>query len=120
MPDESVNRSFYEIWELLGELVEDAWLRRGENTVYGITGVPAPTLNGVWSGSDRLDPAEAAAGLDEVAGTGLPHCLQFSASAPASGGADGRRPRTAPGGRHPPHAPGRRAAGAATGRPARG
>ncbi len=84
MPDESVNQSFYEIWELLGELVEDAWLRRGENTVYGITGVPAPTLNGVWSGSDRLDPAEAAARLDEVAGTGLPHCLQFSASAPAA------------------------------------
>ena len=55
MPDEALNQSFYDTWVLLGELVEDAWLRRGEDTVFGITGVPAPTLNGVWSGSERLD-----------------------------------------------------------------
>jgi len=82
MPDEALNQSFYDTWVLLGELVEDAWLRRGEDTVFGVTGVPAPTLNGVWSGSERLAATEAAAGLDEVALTGVPHCLQFSTSAP--------------------------------------
>lgn len=82
MPDEALNQAFYDTWVLLSELVEDAWLRRGEDMVFGITGISAPTLNGVWSGSERLTATEAAAGLDEVAPTGLPHCLQFSTSAP--------------------------------------
>jgi hypothetical protein len=42
-----------------------------------VTRVPAPTLNGVWVAGADADPDAIAELLDEVAATGLPHCLQF-------------------------------------------
>ena len=42
-----------------------------------MTRVPAPTLNGVWVAGADADPEGIAELLDEVAATGLPHCLQF-------------------------------------------
>jgi N-acetylglutamate synthase len=42
-----------------------------------VTRVPAPTLNGVWVAGADADPEGIAELLDEVAATGLPHCLQF-------------------------------------------
>jgi N-acetylglutamate synthase len=43
----------------------------------GVTGVPAPTLNGVWVDGVEADAGAISDLLNEVAATGLPHCLQF-------------------------------------------
>jgi GNAT superfamily N-acetyltransferase len=42
-----------------------------------VTGVLAPTLNGVWVGGVNFDTGDISELLDEVAAAGLPHCLQF-------------------------------------------
>lgn len=56
--------------------VPGGWTRWLAGVLAAVTGVGAPTLNGVWTGG--LDPDVAVVGdlLDEVAATGLPHCLQ--------------------------------------------
>ncbi len=41
-----------------------------------VTGVALPTLNGVWVSSRDARPEVVADLLDQVAATGLPHCLQ--------------------------------------------
>ncbi len=43
----------------------------------GVTGVPAPTLNGVWVDGVEADAGDISDLLNEVAATGLPHCLEF-------------------------------------------
>jgi GNAT superfamily N-acetyltransferase len=43
----------------------------------GVTGVPAPTLNGVWVDGVDADAGDISVLLNEVGATGLPHCLQF-------------------------------------------
>lgn len=43
----------------------------------GVTGVPAPTLNGVWVDGVEADDGDISDLLNEVSATGLPHCLQF-------------------------------------------
>ena len=58
--------------------LEGGWARsKGVEVLGGVTGVPAPTLNGVWVGGVDADAGEITDLLDEVAATGLPHCLQF-------------------------------------------
>jgi GNAT superfamily N-acetyltransferase len=47
-----------------------------------VTAVPAPTLNGVWAFGRDVDTAQLDALLDEIAATGLPHCLQVRADPP--------------------------------------
>ena len=47
-----------------------------------MTGVPLPTLNGVWAYRNDAE-REAVSGLLElVAGAGMPHCLQFAPGCP--------------------------------------
>lgn len=66
-----------ETWAHLVPATEGGWVRAKGGGLGGVTGVPAPTLNGVWV--DRVDADAAQLGelLDEVAATGLPYCLQF-------------------------------------------
>jgi ribosomal protein S18 acetylase RimI-like enzyme len=57
--------------------IPDGWARREGGVVAGVTGAAVPTLNGVWPESADPDAEAAGALLDEVAATGLPHCLQL-------------------------------------------
>jgi len=69
--------------ECLGERVPGGWSRREGDQVASVTGIPAPTMNGVWSA--HPEPAGLSALLSAVADAGLPYCAQF-----ASGSAAGR------------------------------
>lgn len=53
------------------------WARRDGGVIGAVTGVGVPTVNGVWPEQVNPDPAVVAALLDEVAASGLPHCLQL-------------------------------------------
>jgi N-acetylglutamate synthase len=57
--------------------VPGGWVRRAHFGIGGITGAAVPTLNGVWVHKSNADVAEVSDFLDQVAATGLPHCLQF-------------------------------------------
>jgi ribosomal protein S18 acetylase RimI-like enzyme len=65
-----------ETWERMVSVVPGGWARSADGVVAAVTGVPLPTLNGVWVGSMQADPGVVADLLDRVAATGLPHCLQ--------------------------------------------
>ncbi|HLI56500.1 MAG TPA: GNAT family N-acetyltransferase, partial [Actinomycetota bacterium] len=54
-----------------------AWARRVGGLLSGVVGVPIPTLNGVWTEEASVDVALVNSLLDEVAASGLPHCLQI-------------------------------------------
>ena len=64
-------------WQHLLAAFPDGWVVREGGVVAGISGVPLPVLNGVWAESIRPDPPTVARLLDQVAATGLPHCLQL-------------------------------------------
>jgi ribosomal protein S18 acetylase RimI-like enzyme len=49
-----------------------------------VTGVPVPTLNGVWPADGTPEVDVVAALLSRVAATGLPHCLQLRPGADAA------------------------------------
>ncbi len=72
-----------ETWRHLVTAIPGGWSRAKGGGLASVTGVALPTLNGVWV--DRIDANadEVADLLDQVAATGLPHCLQFR-----PGGAD--------------------------------
>ena len=63
-------------WVLLGERLPFGWSERVGPAAAIATGIPAPTLNGVWC-AGHADPAGITRLLNRVAATGLPHCLQF-------------------------------------------
>jgi len=54
----------------------DAWTSGSNGLMAVVTGVAIPTLNGVWTESANANPRTAGELLDQVAATGLPHCLQ--------------------------------------------
>jgi hypothetical protein len=64
-------------WQHLLAAFPDGWVLREGGAVGGVSGVPLPTLNGVWAERVHPDPPAVAALLDRVAATGLPHCLQL-------------------------------------------
>ena len=71
-------RALLETWAHLVPALEGGWARsQGVGVLAAVTGVPAPTLNGVWVSGVDADAGEIADLLDQVAATGLPHCLQF-------------------------------------------
>lgn len=70
-------RAVLETWGHLVPALEGGWVRRKDGMLGGVTRVPAPTLNGVWVGGVDPDAGDISDLLDEVAATGLPHCLQF-------------------------------------------
>jgi ribosomal protein S18 acetylase RimI-like enzyme len=63
-------------WQHLVAAIPGGWTRSDSGAVAGVTGVSMPTLNGVWVASPEARVDIVAALLDQVAATGLPHCLQ--------------------------------------------
>ncbi len=65
-------------WHGLAAAAPGGWSRtEGAGAVVAAsTGVPVPTLNGVWVASAEVEPGLIADLLEQVAATGLPHCLQ--------------------------------------------
>jgi hypothetical protein len=75
-PD-TVATALLECWEFLTTGNPSGWTNRSHPGVLAATtGVPVPSLNGVWVSAVPVDPGIVAELLDEVAATGLPHCLQ--------------------------------------------
>ena len=64
-------------WEHLVAAIPDGWTRREHGVVAAVTGVAIPTLNGVWPEQVELNERHIAEMLNEVAETGVPHCLQL-------------------------------------------
>lgn len=58
-------------------MVPGGWTRAKVAGIAGVTGVAVPTLNGVWVEREDPDLTQVSELLDQVAATGLPHCLQF-------------------------------------------
>jgi len=54
----------------------NGWARTEPGAVAMVTGVGIHTLNGVWVASPNARAEDVAGLLDQVAATGLPHCLQ--------------------------------------------
>ena len=66
-----------ETWHRLASAVPGGWARNNAAGVAAVTGVSVPTLNGVWVHKVDADAEDISDLLDQVAATGLPHCLQF-------------------------------------------
>jgi hypothetical protein len=54
----------------------NGWIRAEAGCLGMVTGIPLPTLNGVLVESEQFNVETVSRLLDEVAATGLPHCLQ--------------------------------------------
>ncbi len=63
-------------WRHLVAEVPDGWSRHDGGILAAVTGVQVPSLNGVWVGRVDAGSDTIAGLLDQVAATGLPHCLQ--------------------------------------------
>jgi N-acetylglutamate synthase len=63
-------------WALLAGTLREGWAREVGRAIAIVTGVPVPTLNGVWATRDDTPPEDIEAGLEAVAASGLPHCLE--------------------------------------------
>lgn len=61
--------------------VESGWVTLDSGVLAGYTGVPAPTLNGVWIARNDPDPGVVLEALELVAATEAPHCIQFRPAA---------------------------------------
>jgi ribosomal protein S18 acetylase RimI-like enzyme len=66
-----------ETWHYLASAVPGGWARSNGAGVAAVTRVAVPTLNGVWVQKVDADANDISDLLDQVAATGLPHCLQF-------------------------------------------
>jgi N-acetylglutamate synthase len=66
-----------ETWEHLVSAIEGGWSHAKGGGLAAVTGVAFPSLNGVWVERGDPDVEDIADLLDQVAATGLPHCLQF-------------------------------------------
>lgn len=71
--------------ELLAPVQLDAWTRRISGVLAAVTGLPAPTANGVWPTGASGSAGDVEAALDAVAATGLPHGLQLRPASAAAG-----------------------------------
>jgi hypothetical protein len=63
-------------WALLAGTLRDGWAREVGRAIAIVTSVPVPTLNGVWATRADTPPEDIEAGLEAVAASGLPHCLE--------------------------------------------
>lgn len=61
--------------------VPGGWSRHEDGVLAAVTGVEMAALNGVWVGRVDADAETVAGLLQDVAATGLPHCLQSRADA---------------------------------------
>jgi N-acetylglutamate synthase len=72
-----------ETWHYLASAVPGGWARGNRAGVAAVTRTALPTLNGVWVQQVDADADDISELLDDVAATGLPHCLQFRPGAGA-------------------------------------
>jgi len=75
-PAELAGQALLASWQQLAEAITDGWTRSDSGAVAMVTGAPIPTLNGVWVASTEAGADVVGDLLDQVAATGLPHCLQ--------------------------------------------
>jgi ribosomal protein S18 acetylase RimI-like enzyme len=68
--------AFVETWRYLVSAVPGGWTRAKGAGVAGVTGVAVAGLNVVWVQKVDAHVEDISDLLDEVAATGLPHCLQ--------------------------------------------
>jgi GNAT superfamily N-acetyltransferase len=78
---EAVASAFLHAWEFLGEIMDGASMRIDAGAAVGMTGLPLPTMNGVWATSPELNPERLQALIDEV-DPAVPHCVQLPVDAP--------------------------------------
>jgi len=79
---EDVAPAFLDAWGFLGEIVDGASIRIDGRAAVGMTGLPVPTMNGVWATSPEISPERLQALIDEV-DPAVPHCVQLPVGAPA-------------------------------------
>ena len=79
-PD-TVAAALAEEWARMIATQEQGWSRFDGGGLAAVTGVPFPSLNGVWAHGTEPSPDTIGALLDEVAATGLPYCLQVRPAA---------------------------------------
>lgn len=73
----TVSVALVNAWEQLIAVIPNGWAERVPGLIGGVTLVPVPTLNGVWAYGLDAEADGAAALLDRVAASGVPHCLQI-------------------------------------------
>jgi ribosomal protein S18 acetylase RimI-like enzyme len=74
-------------WARLAETLEQGWAREIGRTTALLTGLPVPTLNGVWAPHADAAVEDMETGLDAVAAEGVGHCLQVRPSLAGDAGA---------------------------------
>jgi GNAT superfamily N-acetyltransferase len=62
--------------QALAEVLPDGWSRSQDGTVTIVTGLPIPTLNGVWALDEGVGTAQLVQQLRAVQASRLPFCLQ--------------------------------------------
>ena len=65
-------------------MLPEGWSATGEGAAAVVTGLPVPTLNGVWALGAEVTPATLEAALGRVADGGVPFCLQARPAASAA------------------------------------
>jgi GNAT superfamily N-acetyltransferase len=65
-----------DLFRQLGIRVPGGWLREEPGVLAVTSGVPVATMNGVWVYDSGASPTDVADLLREVAGRGVPYCLQ--------------------------------------------
>ncbi len=63
-------------WALLAATLRAGWAREVGQVMAVVTAVPVPALNGVWATRPDTSADDIDAGLEAVAASGLPHCLE--------------------------------------------
>lgn len=76
-----IGSAFLDTWQFMGEVVEGATMRVDGPVAVGMTGLPIPTLNGLWSTSADISSGRLDELLSEV-DPAIPHCVQLPADAP--------------------------------------
>jgi ribosomal protein S18 acetylase RimI-like enzyme len=76
-------RAFIDSWLYLASSVPGGWTRAKGAGLAGVTGVAVASLNGVWVQTVDPDLGDITDLLDQVAATGLSHCLQLRPGAVA-------------------------------------
>jgi N-acetylglutamate synthase len=74
---DDATQALVETWQRLVTALPDGWFHRESGAIAGVTGVPVPTLNGVWPDNGIPDAGVVAALLSRMAATGFPYCLQL-------------------------------------------
>lgn len=59
----------------LAGAAEHGWVRELGRVLAMVTGIPEPTLNGVWATDGDATARDMVTGLEAVAAEGVPHCL---------------------------------------------